>query len=113
MDLNAEGINIIAHLSDMYSDDPCWTDHHGYCQAHNLSEDCIFERAFNFMRAYERPPVEQAAAALPAPMQQNIQDIGVLWPNIGFTERLEWLHRIREMPGMERYSIMEIAGLFV
>ena len=27
-------------LSRNIDDEPCWRDHHGYCQAHYLEEDC-------------------------------------------------------------------------
>lgn len=27
-------------LSRNIDDDPCWRDHHGYCQTHYLEEDC-------------------------------------------------------------------------
>lgn len=31
-------------------DEPCWRDHHGYCQAHFLEEDCMVDRARKMMR---------------------------------------------------------------
>ena len=27
-------------LAQNIDDEPCWRDHHGYCQAHYLEEDC-------------------------------------------------------------------------
>ena len=37
-------------------DDPCYYDHHGYCQAHFLEEkgECIVERTRNFLESKEQ-----------------------------------------------------------
>lgn len=36
----------VSILRDLLDPDPCWYDHHGYCQAHSLHErPCPHERA--------------------------------------------------------------------
>lgn len=35
------------------NDEECYHDHHGYCQAHNLEEDCHIERARQFLKEME------------------------------------------------------------
>ena len=32
-------------MLEPYERDPCWHDHHGYCQAHFLQEDCCVAEA--------------------------------------------------------------------
>lgn len=36
--------------------DPCWRDHHGYCQAHWLEEDCSMQHARELLAAL-RPSI--------------------------------------------------------
>ena len=38
--LTAENKRLRELLKRNIDDDPCWLDHHGYCQAHYLEEDC-------------------------------------------------------------------------
>lgn len=38
-------------------DDDCYYDHHGYCQAHNLEEDCHVAKAKNFIEQYMKDEV--------------------------------------------------------
>jgi hypothetical protein len=38
--LTAENERLRDLLKRNIDDDPCWLDHHGYCQAHYLEEDC-------------------------------------------------------------------------
>jgi len=35
----------LQNLVDAQGDDECWRDHHGYCQAHYLEEDCCVAEA--------------------------------------------------------------------
>ena len=55
---NLEDFNLIAAAPDLYealdalvevNDEPCWTDHHGYCQAHYMdnvnAEGCRVAKA--------------------------------------------------------------------
>lgn len=32
-------------LDNLVDTDPCWHDHHGYCQAHHLEAECSVKRA--------------------------------------------------------------------
>ena len=32
--------NALTRLLEPYGDDPCYYDHHGYCQAHFIEADC-------------------------------------------------------------------------
>lgn len=34
-----------AALRSLIDDEPCWYDHHGYCQAHGLSSPCEMAEA--------------------------------------------------------------------
>jgi hypothetical protein len=38
--LTAENERLRGLLARNIDDEPCWRDHHGYCQAHYLEEDC-------------------------------------------------------------------------
>ena len=40
----------LARLVTDEQDDPCWYDHHGYCQAHFLEEDCSMAHARKILR---------------------------------------------------------------
>lgn len=44
-------------LEELVDDDPCWYDHHGYCQAHWLHEaPCPVERAKEFLANKSEKP---------------------------------------------------------
>ncbi|MDG4721604.1 hypothetical protein [Thalassospira aquimaris] len=36
--LRAVIVDLAVALNENLDDDPCWTDHHGYCQAHHLDD---------------------------------------------------------------------------
>jgi hypothetical protein len=38
--LTAENERLRELLARNIDDEPCWRDHHGYCQAHYIEEDC-------------------------------------------------------------------------
>ena len=45
VDLRREHVDLRELLADLYDDEPCSYDHHGYCQSHGLSEkQCVMER---------------------------------------------------------------------
>lgn len=39
-ELEAENARLRELLARNIDNEPCWRDHHGYCQAHYLEEDC-------------------------------------------------------------------------
>ena len=41
------------------NDEECWFDHHGYCQAHNLEEDCHIKKAREAIAALRELGVEK------------------------------------------------------
>jgi hypothetical protein len=45
-------------IEELYDDDPCSYDHHGYCQAHNWMNDdrCIMRRAADWLAPDASPP---------------------------------------------------------
>lgn len=45
--LEAENARLRGLLEEFVdvNDEPCWRDHHGYCQAHFLEESCLVERS--------------------------------------------------------------------
>ena len=48
-------LNEALHLiADLTSNEDCWYDHHGYCQAHNLDDaPCPHERARKALELYD------------------------------------------------------------
>lgn len=43
-------------IESLIDDEPCWKDHHGYCQAHYLSDPCEIDEA---RKALSMQPNEQ------------------------------------------------------
>jgi len=43
--LSAENERLRELLARNINDEPCWRDHHGYCQAHYLETDCSVSAA--------------------------------------------------------------------
>jgi hypothetical protein len=43
--------HVISILQDMYDEEECWYDHHGYCQAHNWFGEtlCPHKRAQEYL----------------------------------------------------------------
>lgn len=42
---------VLVLLSELTDNEPCRLDHHGYCQTHNLSEDCSNKRAKELLKS--------------------------------------------------------------
>lgn len=53
-------------LEQVLDDEPCWLDHHGYCQEHGLVENCLVPRG--------RELLETKPMSAPA---------GAKWPELG------------------------------
>lgn len=49
--------------------------------------------------------------SLPAPVQQNLLDLNTLFPYLGFTERLEWLDKLREVPQLRPLNTGQLVRL--
>lgn len=48
---------------------------------------------------------------LSAPVKQNIYDLHDLFPYIGFTERLEFLEKLREVPALSSINTGQLVRL--
>lgn len=53
-------LDALDRLTTDEKSDPCWRDHHGYCQAHSLEEDCSMQHARELLAAL-RPEVQDVA----------------------------------------------------
>lgn len=48
-----EALEMLEVFVDYFRDEPCWTDHHGYCQAHWLETDCTVQRAQKYLEVHK------------------------------------------------------------
>ena len=55
---------LLGLVQELTYDDPCWYDHHGYCQAHSLSDrPCPHDRA----KKWRRSETAKTASSSPSP----------------------------------------------